>query len=412
VSTSSLRLTDMAVKNLPIPTSGQITYDDDGSPLKVRVSETGVKTFLVFVGSGRRHTIGRYGDITLQQARAAAVRVKAEKTLGRVFPESMALSSARELYLSQIKVRPKTRDYYVRHLNKLKAPQVRDVTPRDINKILDVLPTASRTQALASFRPFFKWCIKRGYLDRSPCELMTGEASNDRERVLTGYELKSVWHACGECGQFGVIVKILMLNAQRKNEIARLDTSWVNDDETILFPGEVTKNKRQHLLPIGSIVSRLLPTVHFDRSKNSGLFFPARGKTNKPFSGWSKCKRDLDKAISAKCIESGLPDWPTINPWTLHDLRRTASTMWAEIGIPQHINDKLLNHVTGSKQSRVARIYNRYEYLAEKRDALLLWEKRVAEIVSTDHVSGVPKGKVRTHRLPRAERGQARHAAT
>ncbi len=42
--------------------------------------------------------------------------------------------------------------------------------------------------------------------------------------------------------------------------------------------------------------------------------------------------------------------------WTLHDLRRTASTQWAEIGIPQHINDRLLNHVTGGNQSRVARI--------------------------------------------------------
>lgn len=381
MSTSSLRLTDLAVKNLPIPAAGQITYDDDASPLKVRVTATGVKTFLVFVGSGRRHTIGRYGDITLQQARAAAVRVKAEKTLGRVFPEAMSVSSARELYLSQIKVRPKTRDYYVRHLNKLKASQVRDVTTRDINRILDALPTPSRTQALASFRPFFKWCIKRHYLDRSPCELMTGEASKDRERVLTPYELKCVWHACDECGQFGIIVKILMLNAQRKNEIARLDTSWVNDDETILFPSDVTKNKRPHLLPIGSTVAGLLPTVHFDRSKNSALFFPARGTTDRPFSGWSKCKRDLDKAIGARCVENGLPDWPKLNPWTLHDLRRTASTMWAEIGIPQHINDKLLNHVTGSKQSRVARIYNRYEYLAEKRDALLLWEKRVLEMI-------------------------------
>jgi integrase len=175
-----------------------------------------------------------------------------------------------------------------------------------------------------------------------------------------------------------------MLSAQRKNEIARLDTSWVSEDGTILFPSEVTKNKRPHLLPIGPTVVGLLPTVRLERSKNNALFFPARGTTDapRPFSGWSKCKRDLDNAISAKCVENGLPDWPKFNPWTLHDLRRTASTMWAEMGIPQHINDKLLNHVAGSKQSRVARIYNRYEYLAEKRDALLLWEKRVAELVS------------------------------
>jgi integrase len=383
MSSSSVRLTDLAVKNLPIPTTGQITYDDDASPLKVRVTQSGVKTFLVFVGSGRRHTIGRYGDITLQQARAAAVRVKAEKTLGRVFPEAMSVSSARELYLSQIKIRAKTRDYYVRHLNKLKASQVRDITAREINHILDQLPTPSRTQALASFRPFFKWCIKRNYLDRSPCELMTGEVSPSRERVLSEHELRYIWRACEDCAQFGDIVRLLMLTGQRETEIAHLRESWIKED-TILFPKEITKNKRPHLFPLGPTVSALLasvrsncsPTDAVDASRSSpkggALLFPARGTSDRPFSGWSKCKRNLDEKLGSE-----------VEPWTLHDLRRTASTMWAEIGVPEHINDRLLNHITGGKQSRVALIYNRYQYLAEKRNAINLWESRLTAIVKS-----------------------------
>jgi integrase len=80
-----------------------------------------------------------------------------------------------------------------------------------------------------------------------------------------------------------------------------------------------------------------------------------------------------------------------------HDLRRTASTMWAEIGISQHINDRLLNHVTGGKQSSVACIYHRHEYLAEKQAALLLWEKRLEELINkaaqAAHSFGVPSKK-------------------
>jgi len=106
------------------------------------------------------------------------------------------------------------------------------------------------------------------------------------------------------------------------------------------------------------------------------LYFPARGKPENAFSGYSPSKQGLDKLIKSENKKS------PVAHWTLHDLRRTASTMWAEIGIPQHINDRLLNHVTGGKQSTVARIYNRYEYLAEKCDAILLWEKRVTELVS------------------------------
>jgi hypothetical protein len=51
--------------------------------------------------------------------------------------------------------------------------------------------------------------------------------------------------------------------------------------------------------------------------------------------------------------------------------------------VPEHINDKLLNHITGGKQSPVALIYNRYQYLAEKREAINLWEKRLADLVAT-----------------------------
>jgi integrase len=331
----------------------------------VRVTPTGVKTFLVFVGSGKRHTIGRYGDITLQQARAAAVRVKAEKTLGRVFPEAMSLSSARALYLSQISVRPTTRDYYVRHLGKLKSAQVRDITPRDINRILDALPTPTRTQALASFRPFFKWCIKRNYLDRSPCELMTSEASTPRDRVLSDHELKCIWQACENCGQFGIIVKLLMLTGQRKNEIARLHTSWIRGDE-ITLPKEITKNARQHTFPIGSMAQQIIASI----GSATSLLFSARGQLDRPFSGWSKSMIELKKALG-----------PDFTHWTLHDLRRTFATNLGALGVRLEVTEKLLNHVSGSLGGIVG-VYQRHDFKDEMREAIAKWEAKLSALVN------------------------------
>jgi Arm DNA-binding domain len=62
------KFTDITLKNLPVPQLGQVVYQDQGSPLRVRVSQGGAKTFVVSLGRGRRYTIGRYGEVTLPDA--------------------------------------------------------------------------------------------------------------------------------------------------------------------------------------------------------------------------------------------------------------------------------------------------------------------------------------------------------
>ena len=70
-------------------------------------------------------------------------------------------------------------------------------------------------------------------------------------------------------------------------------------------------------------------------------------------------------------------DWSGGNNWRLHDLRRTARTGLAEIGVPEIIAEKVLNH---AERNVLARIYNRHEYADEKRQALERWATRLREI--------------------------------
>ena len=67
--------------------------------------------------------------------------------------------------------------------------------------------------------------------------------------------------------------------------------------------------------------------------------------------------------------------------WQIRDLRRTATTVMAEIGIAPHVADKILNHTSG-QISGVAAIYNRFEYLDERRAALEAWGRYVASLVA------------------------------
>jgi integrase len=88
---------------------------------------------------------------------------------------------------------------------------------------------------------------------------------------------------------------------------------------------------------------------------------------NKPFQKFSKAKRLLDQL-------SG------VSGWRLHDLRRTCVSGMAGLGVAPHVADKILNHHSGTI-SGVAAVYQRHEFIAERRAALDLWGTHVSELV-------------------------------
>jgi integrase len=361
--TATKALTDIAIKNLPLPTDGQVTYRDGGSPVCVRVSQGGTKTFMVMLGSGKRYTIGRWGEITLAQAREAARRLRAEKTLGRILPVSISLADARDEYLAQVDVRENTRLHYTRNLSRMRGGRLSDIAAIDVHRIIDDLGDAAAHQAFAALRAFFNWCERRNYLERSPCaRILAPKPTEARSRVLADDEIKAIWNACE--GTFGTIVRLLLLTGQRRGEIAGLRAEWVNfNDRTITLPPTATKNGRQHTFPFGSTAKSLLE----EQSPTRGLLFPARGNPDTVLSGWSKSKRALDRAVP-------LP------AWTLHDLRRTFASNLQRLGVRIEVTERLLNHISGS-HSGIVGVYQRHSYMNEMQSAVGQWEKRLAQIL-------------------------------
>ncbi len=148
----------------------------------------------------------------------------------------------------------------------------------------------------------------------------------------------------------GAIVKILMLTGQRRGQIDRLQTSWV-DKEGISFPASVMKNKLEHYCPIGSLTYyTLLEIIPVD-----GYYFSPLTAVGRPFTAWSKNKKKLDSMVQ-------------FDPWCLHDLRRTWSTNAPRLDIPPHITSRILSHA--SPEGTIAKIYNRYKYRSEMADAM------------------------------------------
>jgi len=259
-----------------------------------------------------------------------------------------------------------------RFVSRWGARDLREITKADVLEIIDEAvangtPSAAN-HAVAVIRALFNWCLDRGLIESSPCARIKMPAKTvSRERVLTDVEIAAVWSAaCGAGYPFGTIVRLLLLTAQRRNEVTKM--RWADiDGETGIWsiPKELTKNGVAQTVPLVPLALEILKGVpHVDRE----LVFPSRAGGGRAFSGFSRSKRRL--AVAAE-----------IEPFRLHDFRRTISTKLASFGVAPHVTERLLNHVSGILGG-VAGVYNRFKYIDEMRDALTRWSDHVEALAS------------------------------
>ena len=376
------KLTELAIKAAKPPEHGTYTmWDDSLKNFGLRVSQGGTKTFIVLIASGRRQKVGRFPIISLADARAEAKIILAEKELGKVRPTHKAFNEAVEEFIDicERKNRPRTVKDYTRLLDlyySFGRRNVGDVKPREIMVRLNTLNDrpSEKHHAFVIGRIFFKWCVGQHIIDRSPMEnLVVPKVPISRERILADDELKAVYgKAITYSSPFLRIVALLCLTGQRRGDIAHLEWNWVGED-TITFPSTITKNKREHTIPICEAVHEVLEAT--PRLDNCKYVFPAARKMNTEttvFNGWSKPKAALDLATG-------------VRNWTLHDLRRTFSSILAAYGVDQIVVEKILGHTTGGSQSAVAQIYNRHAYMNEMRDAMLLMQDHLNNLLEPEH---------------------------
>jgi integrase len=165
----------------------------------------------------------------------------------------------------------------------------------------------------------FTWAIKEGLAASNPVIGTYKRPEQVRDRVLSGEEVRRIWHAL-PIGEYGTIVKLLILTGQRANEITAL--SWPEIDfkaNAINLPRERTKNGRPHIIPLAATARALLAEIPVREGRE--LVF---GKGVGPFSDWSHSKKRLDAAIAEG--ENGKP----LSPWTIHDIRRSVATGMAD----------------------------------------------------------------------------------
>lgn len=246
---------------------------------------------------------------------------------------------------------------------------------RDVIDLLDKIVArgapigANRTYEV--IRRMFSFAIERDIVDAHPCiGIKAPGEKKQRERVLTEDEIRKVWAAFELEGvQDSAILKLRLLTAQRGGEVRSM--RWADVDPTIdramagawwTIPGDNAKNGRAHRVWLTTTAIELLRDVRNDHGDPVWVF-PGKEHRRAGAMIWEPG----DRVRTA----SGVDFIP-------HDLRRTAASVLASMGVPRLTISKMLNHV----EPGVTKVYDRHSYDAEKQAALEAWAQRLTDILA------------------------------
>jgi integrase len=374
------KLTTASVGRVKPPKQGQVEYFDEGHPgLALRVSYAGAKSWTCFyrVGHGklRRKSLGRYPEMSLVEARDAWRGLRQNVAKG-IDPAGNGRADTFDVVVSewirrdQSKNAASTIHGVLRTVDVYLAPvwgarRVDTITKRDVIELLEgiidrgIPVKARRVHAL--LHRFFKWCVGREIISQHPMAGLESPGSETaRERALTDEEVAAVWRACPE-GPFGAATRLLLLTGARRAEVSRLRWSEVIGD-VIALKGDRTKSGKPHTIALSAPARALL-----EKMSHSGefVFSPDGGK--RPITGWSLAKTKIDAAAK-------------IDPWRIHDLRRTVATGLQRLGVNLQTIEVALGHVGGSR-SGIVGVYQRHSFDAEKRAALEAWGAHIVDLI-------------------------------
>jgi integrase len=382
------------IKALPTPARGNKVHWFGGAVVQgqevpggfgVVVTAAGIKSFVLnyrIAGKERRFTIGRCsvwgvpravkearelrqridrGQDPLDDRKPAPVPVR-EKTVADLFHEWLARRnrpSVTQVGAFKRHILPAIGDIPFKELRKSQIATMHD-------RVRDGAGPVAADQCLTCLSAVLNWQEAREDDWRAPSVRGLKCTSSDeraRRRILSEDDIRAIWPAFGEAGIFGVLCKLLLLTGQRRKEIANMTCSEINwEDHTVTIPASRYKTRHQHTFLLSGPAMAILAGIP---KRDDGRIFPALN--------FSRGKDQLDKLA------------PIAEPWTLHDLRRTAASLMAANGVSTDDVDRVLGHSVGG----IAKTYIRGEFMEQKRHAVDILAAAVDRILTPPRATNI-----------------------
>lgn len=443
---AATRLTELAVKNAKPLSDGKECWLSDGGNLFLRIQPGGAKAWVYRYRYGDKTvkiTIAPYSpEFGLKEARRRARELEAMRfdfpdLKGKLRADQAAIAAVAR---SRQSVREVATEWYDRIVNVRKRPEyVRAMLDRDILPAIGHLPIGTvhrsdiadmcaavvergaRIQAnrvLLTTKQLFGYAFDNGYREDDPTHRLrrktTGGVERPRERNLSFDELAQLCRVLWSPEFFASAavagaLQIIVLTGQRVGETVRM--KWENLDLGVgewLIPAEHTKSGKRHLVHLSQQAQEALRALQLGYLKEGevadGWVFQGVDR-----SGEGRSVHITERAVN-KVIKRLLAD-PEVPPaerarsakpnslkkerirprlslcgmesFSVHDLRRTMVSRLADMNVAPHVVEKMVNHaMTG-----VMAVYNRGQYLDERRAAFDLWGAKVAALRGDNVVS-------------------------
>lgn len=406
-------LTQLTVDRIK-PRAGQPReeYFDSNQPgFALRVTEKGRKSWIVLYrmkGQTKleRYTIGSLDDFPkVEKAREIAREIRQKAAKGedpkaerrapaavKREPDTVALI-VEQFMQRHAKAKNRSWKDTERIFNKHVLPrwgsrEIRSITRRDVIELLDAVAdqgsaaphekerrvggpiAANRT--LAHVRKLFNWAIGRGIIEVTPVAMVEAPGKETRrDRHLGDDEIRLLWKSLDALDYpTAPFFRMLLATGQRREEVAGM--RWADIDRKAALwtiPSMSTKADRTHVVPLSPLAMEIIDAL----PEHGAQVFTTR--RDRPISGYSKMKITVDAKVAEIAKEDGVAD---LAPWTIHDLRRTMATGMGRLKISRFIIGRVLNHADPG----VTAIYDKYEYLDEKRHALEAWARKLEKLIS------------------------------
>lgn len=427
-------LTDAFVKSAE-PIDGKLTEFSDMKErgLCLRVTSSGAKSwtyrYRLLSGKQKRISLGKADDVSLSAARRVVVKHRVniaeggDPALEAILLRNEAkeannretIQEIGEWYYQECEAgrhtpnargpkRPSTlrveRPYFdkmivngikelkIAGLGKLKLATLQRSTIEEfLNKLNDKKSPSASRHCRVILHSLFEFAIWKEITDRNPCRGVVKRKVKARERVLSDEELKIIWDTLLPPNElegltvsppvaYGIL--LAMVTLQRRSEVSGIHLSEISFEQKIwTIPGTRTKNHRTHVVPLSELAIDLIEKAVQQRTWDSGFLFPS------PLA-----KEDADKPIDGQALTRAfirMRELLELEDMRPHDLRRTGATNLTseQLGYSRFIVSKILNHTSDTGGASVTTsVYDRNEYLSDKRRALDAWANRLTDIVN------------------------------
>jgi len=396
----------------------------DGGGLYLRVRPSGAKSWLFSfrLPDSRkvaRMTIGSFEDLSLKEVRArlpelrklvadgidprnARAAAKTENT------QALTMQALFDAWIEFVKLANKVsliwakrhEDRWRIHLKSVLGKLfVRDVGRVHLAAALDAMTrkgiTEETRKALTTLNLMLDYALTRHLIEQNPARMLkpkdfSATANRPRDRILILVELRQLWLALdqGSLIQEGlagsvtiaqtttIAIKLLILTGARRGEVAGMRWSELDFDSGVwLLPSSRTKNRQAHTIYLSELAINLIKNLWQLTGNTPFVFNTGRGTKQQHI-----CQDSLNRAIDR--LRKKDNDLFQLNPFTIHDLRRSAATAWGEyLKTDPHIIERMLNH---QPLNKLIATYQRAIYSEEQKIAWLAWGRMVDSQVAQD----------------------------